>query len=80
MAKEYHVELSDDQRHALEARRAGALTLRQRNRVEVPLRADGGDTDAEIAEVLGVSANTVADVRRRFAYPRGPQETCVTHH
>jgi transposase len=66
MPKKYHVELSDDQRHALEARRAGALTLRQRNRIEVLLRADGGDTDAEIAEALGISTNTVANVRRRF--------------
>jgi transposase len=67
MPKKYQVELTDDQRHALEGSRAGALTLRQRNRVEVLLRADAGDTDAEIAQALGVSANTVATVRRRFA-------------
>ncbi len=67
MPKKYHVELTDDQRHALEDRRGGALTLRQRNRVEVLLRADAGDTDAEIAEALGIAANTAANVRRRFA-------------
>ena len=67
MPKKYHVELTDDQRHALEALRAGALTLRQRNRVDALLRADAGETDAEIADGLGISANTVANVRRRFA-------------
>jgi len=66
MPKKYHVALTDDQRQALEARRSGPLTLRQRNRVDVLLRADAGETDVEIAEGLGISANTVANVRRRF--------------
>jgi transposase len=67
MPKKYHVALDDEQRQALEARRAGPLTLRQRNRVEILRRSADGDTDAEIAEHLGVSGNTAANVRRRFA-------------
>jgi transposase len=76
MPKKYHVELTDDQRHALEARRGGPLTLRQRNRVEVLLRADAGETDAEVAEALDISTNTVANIRRRFA-ESGPEAAVV---
>lgn len=68
MRKHKHaVALSDDQRAALEARFAGPLTLRQRNRVQVLLRADAGEPDADIADELGISAGTVANVRKRFA-------------
>ena len=67
MAKRHVVELTDDQRAALEQQEAGLLTRRQRYRVQILLRADAGDTDAEIAEEVGVSAGTVANVRRRFA-------------
>ena len=66
MPKKYHVALTDEQCQALEARRCGPLTLRQRNRVDVLLRADAGETDVEIAEGLGISTNTVANLRRRF--------------
>jgi transposase len=59
--------LTDDQRAALEGRFAGPLTLRQRNRVQILPRADAGDTDVDIADDLGVSAPTVANVRQRFA-------------
>ena len=52
---------------ALEQRFAGPLTRRQRNRVQILLRADPGETDEEIADELGVSLGTVANVRRRFA-------------
>ena len=75
MPKKYHVDLTEDQRRALEARLAGPLTLRQRNRVEVLLRADAGDTDAEIAEALGIATNTVANIRtavRRGGASRPP--------
>jgi transposase len=72
MPKKYHVASGDEQRQALEALRVGALTLRQRNRVEVLLRSDAGDADAEIAEALGVSTNTVAAVRKRSA-EEGPE-------
>lgn len=67
MAKRHMVRLTDDQRADLAARFAGPLTLRQRNRVQVLLRADAGDTDAEIADDLDVTTNTVANIRRRFA-------------
>ncbi len=67
MEKRHVVRLTDDQRAALEERFAGPLTLRQRNRVQVLLRADRGETDGEIAEGLGISAGTVFNTRRRFA-------------
>ena len=61
------VRLTVDQRSELKGRFAGPLTLRQRNRLQALLRADAGDTDAEIADDLGITTNTVANVRRRFA-------------
>ena len=67
MKKLYLVNLTDEQRAALEERDRGPITRRERNRVQVLLRADAGDTDAEIAEEVGVSVNTVAAVRKRFA-------------
>lgn len=68
MRKNKHaVALTDDQRTALEERFAGPLTLRQRNRIPVLLRADAGEPDADIADELGISAGTVANVRKRFA-------------
>lgn len=67
MRKRHTVELTDDQRAALEQRDAGPLTRRQRYRGQILLRADAGDTDEEIAEDLGVCVGTVANVRRRFA-------------
>lgn len=67
MRKQYLVSLTDDQRADLEARFAGPLTLRQRNRVQILLRADAGQTDADIADDLGISAQTAANVRKRFA-------------
>ncbi|MFO0951167.1 MAG: helix-turn-helix domain-containing protein [Isosphaeraceae bacterium] len=67
MEKRHVVRLTDDQRAALEERFAGPLTLRQRNRIQVLLRADRGQTDAEIAEGLGISTGTAFNTRRRFA-------------
>jgi transposase len=67
MAKQHVVELTDDERAALDRTEAGSLTRRQRYRVQILLRADAGETDSEIAEDLGVSLGTVANVRRRFA-------------
>ena len=66
MATKHAVRLTDDQRAALEERFAGPLTPRQRNRVQVLLRADAGEPDADIADDLGISTNTVANVRKRF--------------
>lgn len=67
MTKRHLVELTDEQRAELDRYEAGPLTRRQRNRVQVLLRADAGETDEEIAEEVGVSVGTVANVRRRFA-------------
>ena len=67
MAKQHVVELTDDQRAALEQQEAGPLSRRQRYRAQILLRADAGETDAEIADEVGVSVGTVANLRRRFA-------------
>jgi transposase len=67
MGKKHVVRLTDDQRVDLEGRFAGRLRLRERNRVQVLLRAAAGDTDADIADDLGITTNTVANVRKRFA-------------
>src|SRR3954469_23697303 len=67
MNKRHMVRLTDDQRAALDDRDRGPLTRRERNRVQILLRADAGETDADIAEDLGVSVGTAANVRRRFA-------------
>jgi transposase len=67
MAKRHVVALTDDEREALGQQEAGPLTRRQRYRVQILLRADSGDGDAEIADEVGVSLGTVANVRRRFA-------------
>jgi transposase len=67
MRKKHVVVLTDNQRAVLDDRDRGPLTRRERNRVHILLRADAGETDADIADDLGVSAGTVANVRRRFA-------------
>jgi transposase len=67
MRKRHVVVLTAGQRAALEVRFDGPLTRRERNRVQILLRAADGETDADIADDLRVSAGTVANVRRRFA-------------
>ncbi|HUR55006.1 MAG TPA: helix-turn-helix domain-containing protein, partial [Gemmataceae bacterium] len=67
MTKRHVVRLTDDQRADLEGRFCGRLTLRERNRVQVLLRSDGGDPDSEIADALDVCVGTVVSVRKRFA-------------
>ncbi|MFO0798585.1 MAG: helix-turn-helix domain-containing protein [Gemmataceae bacterium] len=67
MRKKHLVRLTDAQRADPEGRFAGPLTLRQLNRVQVLLRADAGEADADIADDLGISAQTAANVRKRFA-------------
>ena len=66
-SKKHAVRLTDSQRADLETRFAGPLTLRRRNRIQVLLRADAGETDADIADDLGITSNTAANIRRRFA-------------
>lgn len=67
MGKKYVIRLTDGERAGLAGRLAGPLRLRERDRVQVRLRADAGDTDADIADDLGITAHTVANVRKRFA-------------
>ena len=67
MGKTHFVRLSAAQRAELDQRFAGPLTLRQRNRVQILLRADAGETDADIADDSGVTPHTAANVRKRFA-------------
>jgi len=67
MSKKYVVTLTEAQRQGLLARRAEPLTVRQRNRIDILLRAADGHTDAEIAEDLDIATNTVARVRQRFS-------------
>ena len=67
MKKRHLVHLTDEQRAALDERERGPLTRRQRNRIRVLLGADAGEADAAIADAVGVSAGTVANVRKRFA-------------
>src|SRR6476646_3174638 len=67
MGKKHMVRLTEDQRADLERRFAEPLTLRQRNRVQVLLRSEAGETDQDIADALGLTTNTVATVRQRFA-------------
>lgn len=67
MTKRHVIQLTDDQRADLEGRFCGRLTLRERNRVQVLLRSDRGDTDGEISDALDVCVVTVASIRRRFA-------------
>ena len=67
MRKRHIVRLTDDQRADLEGRFCGRLTLRERNRVQVLLRTDRGDTDEEVADALDICVATVAAIRKRFA-------------
>lgn len=64
--KAHVIRLTAEQRNDLEQRFMGPLRLRQRNRIQVLLRSDAGDTDAHIADRLGISTGTVANVRKRF--------------
>ncbi len=71
MAKRPAVRPTDDRRVDPANRFAVPLTLRQRNRVKVLLRAGAGDADVDIADDLGVTTDTAADVRRRVGRGRG---------
>ena len=63
----FPVRLTQEQREALEQARDQPLARKQQYRRDILLRADEGDTDQEIADDLGVHADTVGRVRRRFA-------------
>ena len=66
-SKKHAVRLTAGQRADLGTRFASPLTLRRRNRIQVLRRADAGETDADIADDLGITTNTAANIRRRFA-------------
>ena len=63
----FPVRLTSDQRASLEQLRTQGLPRKQQYRIDILLRADEGDTDQEIADDLGVHADTVRRARRRFA-------------
>ena len=67
MTKRHLVVLTDDQRADLAGRYCGRQTVRERNRIQILLRSDGGDTDEEIADALDVCLAIVTGVRKRFA-------------
>src|SRR6187549_3294183 len=68
MRKKYEVSLDDGQRAALEAQvRSGRWPPRKVSHARILLRADEGQTDAEIAEGVEVGVSTVERVRKRFA-------------
>jgi transposase len=70
--RKFRVELSKEQRKTLqEMTRRGTIKVRKYKRARILLLADetqaeGGRTDSEVAEQVGVSAITVHRVRRRF--------------
>ena len=66
-AKKHAVTLTKEQRLELErAARSNKRPLRERQRARILLAAASGASDAAIAQSMGVHANTVANVRRRF--------------
>jgi transposase len=68
MRKKYEVSLDDGQRAELEkVVRSGVWPARKVAHARVLLGADDGETDAEVAEAVGVAVATVGRVRKRFA-------------
>ena len=66
-AKKYVVTLSEEERLDLErAARSNKRSGLERQRARILLAAADGQDDAAIATAVGVCANTVANVRRRF--------------
>jgi transposase len=65
MQKRYIVNLTDEERVALEAIVRGRSAVQKRQRARILLRADEGLTDAEIAEEVESSHRTVERVRQR---------------
>ena len=68
MRKKYAVSLDGGQRAELEkVVRSGVWPARKVAHARVLLGADDGETDAEVAEAVGVAVATVGRVRKRFA-------------
>jgi transposase len=68
--KKYRVELTDEERDALQKfirrGRRGKTSARKRTRARTLLMAGAGASDAEISAALGVGPVTVGYTRRRF--------------
>jgi putative transposase len=68
--KKYHVELTDEERAALQKviRRGkrGKTSARKVTRARVLLLADQGASDTEIVAALSIGLKTVEHMRRRF--------------
>jgi transposase len=63
----YRVELSEEERRALEALLSGGKhAVRKLKRAQILLAADAGAGDEEIARSVGVGGSTVCRTRRRF--------------
>ena len=68
MRKKYDVSLAAEERAELEQLvRSGVWPARKVIHARILLRADDGETDAEIAEAVEVAVATVGRVRKRFA-------------
>jgi transposase len=65
MAKRYIINLSDEERVALQALVRGRHGLQKRRRAQILLKVDEGLSDAEIAEELEVGLRTVERLRER---------------
>jgi transposase len=72
MRKQYVIRLTPDERQEVQARtRSGTMKVRAFKRAQILLKADAASgrpvpTEAEIAEAVGVSENTVVNVCRRY--------------
>ena len=78
-ARKYHVELSAEERLTLErAARSNKRSLLERQRARILLASARGQSDAAVAQTVGVCLNTVANVRRRFVTAARRQEDAGT--
>jgi transposase len=67
-AKKYHIELTDEERSALEQMlRRGKHSARKLTRARILLKADFGLRDEDIARELATSIPTIERLRKRFA-------------
>lgn len=68
MPRKHVVALADEQRQSLErVVNSGRESARKITRARILLKADEGETDAEIVAALGVGRATVERARKRFA-------------
>jgi Homeodomain-like domain len=69
--KKYRVELSDEERAALQKLirrgRRGQASARKLTRARILLLADEGASDTQIVAALGIGLKTVEQMRRRFS-------------